>query len=90
MKSLNPAFGPAWTAWSSIDDAKAYILAHASFNYHYVAANKMGQSPSNSVVDTRGRVWGVTGLRIADTSIAPAVVDGNTAALATAIIAPTV
>jgi choline dehydrogenase len=85
LKALNPAFGITWTHWNSPQEAQAFVLANTSFNYHYVAANRLGQSPATSVVDPRARVWGVSGLRIADTSIFPVPVDGNTAATAAAV-----
>lgn len=44
---------------------------------HAVATCRMG-SDSHAVVDTRLRVRGVTGLRVADCSVMPALVSGNT------------
>jgi choline dehydrogenase len=40
----------------------------------------MGTSPANSVVDAQLRVHGLDGLRLADTSIMPVIVSGNTSA----------
>jgi choline dehydrogenase-like flavoprotein len=47
--------------------------------YHAVGSAAMGPS-ADDVVDTRLRVRGVTGLRIADASVLPVQVSGNTAA----------
>jgi choline dehydrogenase len=58
-------------------DPAAYIRAHAETLYHPVGSCKMGQD-AFSVVDERLRVHGVMGLRVADASMMPAIVRGNT------------
>lgn len=43
----------------------------AYFSAHQMGSCRMGTAPSNSVVDSKGRVWGSTNLYIADTSVFP-------------------
>jgi choline dehydrogenase len=58
-----------------------YIRSEAESVYHPVGTCKMG-SDSTSVVDERLRVHGVQRLRVADASIMPTIVSGNTNATA--------
>lgn len=41
------------------------------FSAHQMGTCRMGSASGNSVVDYRGRVWGVDGLYVADTSVFP-------------------
>ena len=50
--------------------------------YHACGTARMGPDPKSSVVDHRLRVHGVEGLRVADASVFPAVISGNTNAAA--------
>ena len=62
---------------ANIDD---YIRDHVESAYHPCGTCKMGSSrpeEDGAVVDTKGRVFGVRGLRIADASIFPAITNGN-------------
>lgn len=61
------------------DDAtiRAFIRRHATTIWHPVGTARMGQD-AMSVVDDRLRVHGVAGLRVADASIMPSMVSGNT------------
>ena len=55
-----------------------WVRDHYTPSHHWFGTNRMGTSVSNSVVDSSGRVFGVTGLRVADASILPVKPDGNT------------
>lgn len=68
-------------AVSSDADWVEYLRASCVLAYHYAGTCRMG--PDNaSVVDASLAVRGVRGLRVADNSIMPRLVSGNTAAVA--------
>lgn len=54
-----------------------WARSNSSSIYHPTGTCKMGQGP-NTVVDQRLRVHGIRGLRVADCSIMPEIVSGNT------------
>jgi choline dehydrogenase-like flavoprotein len=68
-------------ASASDEDVMAFVRANAQTNYHCAGTCAMG-----SVVDADLRVRGVDGLRVADASVMPTLVRGNTNA-ATIMIA---
>lgn len=61
------------------DDAaiERFIRANASPDYHTAGTCRMGADPL-AVVDSRLRVHGVAGLRVADCAIMPTLIGGNT------------
>jgi choline dehydrogenase len=59
------------------DEILAWIRDVGETTYHPVGTCKMGQDPM-AVVDERLRVRGIDGLRIADASIMPTQISGNT------------
>ena len=62
------------------DDAAlvADIRARSGTVYHPSCTCRMGPDPADSVVDRRLRVHGMEGLRIADASVFPNIISGNT------------
>jgi len=64
-------------AQQSDDEILEWIRNTATTIYHPTGTCKMG-TDSNAVVDPRLRVHGIDGLRVADCSIMPEIVSGNT------------
>ena len=69
---------------SSDEQILAFIRREAESVYHPVGTCAMGAG-ENAVVDHRLRVHGLEGLRIADASVIPDIISGNTNALCVAI-----
>jgi choline dehydrogenase len=61
----------------SDDDLLEDVRARAIANYHPVGTCRMGPA-ADSVVDARLRVHSIAGLRVADASIMPQIIAGNT------------
>jgi choline dehydrogenase len=61
----------------SDEDVLEYIRTTGQVTQHMVGTCRMGNEPM-AVVDERLRVHGLTGLRIADASIMPTMISGNT------------
>jgi choline dehydrogenase-like flavoprotein len=79
LKRFGGVFGdPHLRADGSDDDAIRELIAQrADTAFHPVGTCRMG-SDEASVVDPQLRVRGVEGLRVADASIMPTIVGGNT------------
>ena len=70
---LNP--GPEVRTDAEID---AWVAAHAESAYHPCGTARMGRADDpDAVVDPEGRVIGVEGLRVADSSVFPRITNGN-------------
>jgi choline dehydrogenase len=66
----------------SDDEILGWIRETAETAYHPIGACRMGPKGGLTVVDERLRVHGLAGLRVADASIMPTMVSGNTNAAA--------
>ncbi|MGI9336426.1 MAG: GMC family oxidoreductase [Gammaproteobacteria bacterium] len=66
----------------SDDEILSWIREHSETAYHPIGTCRMGPDGPMAVVDPRLRVHGLKGLRIADASIMPTMVSGNTNAAA--------
>ena len=64
-------------ALSSDEELAAYVRAEAYTVHHPVSTCRMGQA-SDSVVDAQLRVHGMEQLRVADASVFPSIIGGNT------------
>lgn len=64
-------------ALQSDDEFAAFIRQRAETIYHPVGTCRMGRE-GDAVVDSELRVWGMPGLRVADASVMPTLVTGNT------------
>ncbi|MEO0372178.1 MAG: GMC oxidoreductase, partial [Pseudomonadota bacterium] len=64
--------------FQSDDDLDDVIREHAESAYHPCGTCRMGRADDpNAVVDPEGRVIGVDGLRVADSSLFPRITNGN-------------
>ena len=59
------------------DEILDWVKGAAETTYHPIGTCKMGSDPM-AVVDSRLRVHGIAGLRVADASIMPTLTSGNT------------
>lgn len=59
------------------DDVRAFVRTNASTLWHPVGTARMGTDP-DAVVDPQLRVHGIDSLRVADASVMPRIVAGNT------------
>jgi choline dehydrogenase len=63
--------------WADDKDMETWIRQYSEALYHPAGTCKMGQD-AMAVVDERLRVRGIRGLRVADASVMPVIVRGNT------------
>ena len=59
------------------DELEDYVRRYGETDYHPVGSCRMGSDPM-AVVDAELRVHGLKGLRVADSSIMPTLISGNT------------
>jgi len=71
--------------WETDDELRDVVRAGAHGVYHPSGTARMGTSSADSVLDPQLRVHGVQGLRVADLSVIPTLISGNTNAVAMAI-----
>ena len=64
------------------DEILSWIRQNAETAYHPIGTCRMGPAGRMTVVDDRLRIHGLSGLRVADASIMPTMVSGNTNAAA--------
>jgi choline dehydrogenase-like flavoprotein len=79
-KAMKPYVGREKLPGPSVqsdEEIAAYVRQYAETDYHPVGSCKMGNDRM-AVVDDQLRVHGLRGLRVADSSIMPAVIGGNT------------
>ncbi|WP_066955819.1 GMC family oxidoreductase [Streptomyces lushanensis] len=74
--------GPGTTGGAAF---REYLGKSLLVYYHYVGTCRIGPEGTTAVVDPRLRVRGVTGLRVADASVMPSIVNSNTNAAVYAI-----
>jgi len=68
-------------ALDSDAELEAFVRSHVATTYHPVGTCKMGPaSDTLAVVDAQLRVHGLQGLRVADASVMPNIIGGNTSA----------
>ena len=60
----------------SDDDLDAFVASHAESAYHPCGTCRMGRG-ADAVVDAEGRVYGMSSLRVIDSSIFPHITNGN-------------
>ncbi|KAM0419053.1 hypothetical protein ACHAPT_011992 [Fusarium lateritium] len=79
-KAASPEFDGKDVVYSAEDDEaiEQWIRGHVETTWHSIATCKMAPKEENGVVDGRLNVWGTKGLKLADLSIVPKNVGGNT------------
>ena len=78
-KAFEPLNGGEMVPGMASEDLEGFIRGNCSTLWHPVGTCKMGNDPM-SVVDAELRVHGIKRLRVADSSIMPSIISGNTVA----------
>ncbi|MFC0180161.1 GMC family oxidoreductase [Thorsellia kenyensis] len=65
-------------AYDSDDKIADFVRENAQTVFHPVGTCAMGGAAATSVVDPTLKVWGIKGLRVADSSAFPHIISGNT------------
>lgn len=78
MRGLARPVVPRERGLTSRRAMKRWILKQTGSGYHPCGTVPMGESANESATDSRGRVWGVEGLLVADASLFPTVPSANT------------
>jgi choline dehydrogenase len=63
---------------TDLTDVAEFVRSNCVTIFHPTSTCRMGPSLKSSVVDLELRVWGVANLRVADASVMPHIVSGNT------------
>lgn len=85
LEAIDPSYRLVSPTLEEIDDdslLEAYIKQNFDHNHHQQGSLRMAPLSRGGVVDRRGSVHGVKDLIVADASIIPFTVDGNTSAAA--------
>lgn len=90
IQRINPAYKLIVPDPAILDDATLvtdYIKATLASNQSFQSHCRMASQDNGGVVDSKGRVYGVKHLIVADNSVAPLIMDGSTMATAYLIAA---
>lgn len=83
LAAIDPSYqlvSPTMDIINDDEKLEQYIKENMNHGFHPQSMNRMGTSAENSVVNEKGHVYGVNNLLIADDTIIPFTVDGNTSA----------
>ncbi|WP_321818423.1 MULTISPECIES: GMC family oxidoreductase [unclassified Paraburkholderia] len=75
LKKITKNIAPVFSNDSDIFD---YVKTNCTTVFHPTSTCRMGAEPHTSVVNLNLQVWGIANLRIADASVMPHIVSGNT------------
>jgi choline dehydrogenase len=59
-------------------EIEQFVRKNCTTNFHPTSSCRMGPAPDCSAVDLSLRIWGVANLRVADASVMPHIIAGNT------------